>query len=121
MAATYDPDPENPGRIRLPFDLRTCELKPERWKRWLAADPLNMLDQYAGALQSLHGLYIDVGIYDQYHIQYGTRRFVDQLHERGVEHEYLEFEGTHSAIDWRLDHSLPFLVNALKMARAAPS
>jgi len=120
MAASYDPDPANPSRIRLPFDLRTCELNPGRWQRWLAFDPLFMLKQYAGALKSLHALYIDVGIYDQYHIQYGTRRFVDQLTARGIEHHYEEFEGTHSSIDWRLDHSLPFLVNALKKASAGP-
>jgi len=115
MAASYDPDPADPSRIRLPFDLRTCELDPERWKNWQAFDPLNMVERFANALQSLHGLYIDVGMSDQYHIQYGTRRFTDQLEKRGIAHHFEEFEGTHSAIDWRLDHSLPFLVNALKI------
>jgi len=120
MAASYDPDQANPSRIRLPFDLRTCELKSERWKHWLECDPLFMLEKCGGALQSLHALYIDVGIYDQYHIQYGTRRFVDQLSERGIVHHYEEFEGTHSSIDWRLDHSLPYLANALKKACSEP-
>ena len=113
MAASYDPDPDQPDRIRLPFDLRTCKRLPERWLNWQAFDPLNMLQHCAGALESLHGLYIDVGVYDQYRIQYGTRRFVDQLAERGIAHRYEEFEGTHSAIDWRLDHSLPYLAEAL--------
>ena len=48
MAASYDPDPANPSRIRLPFDLRTCELNPERWQHWLECDPLLMLEQCAG-------------------------------------------------------------------------
>jgi enterochelin esterase-like enzyme len=120
MAASYDPDPDQPGRIRLPFDLRTCELYPERWERWLAADPLNMIEQGAEALRSLRALYIDVGIYDQYHIQYGTRRLADRLDKLGVEHFYQEFEGTHSSIDWRLDHSLPYLAKALKKTLSAP-
>ena len=120
MAASYDPDPANPSSIRLPFDLRTCELNPRRWERWLGCDPLCMLEQSAGALESLHALYIDVGIYDQYHIQYGTRRFIDKLTQRGIAHHYEEFEGTHSSIDWRLDHSLPYLVNALKKAQVEP-
>jgi S-formylglutathione hydrolase FrmB len=119
MAASYDPDPEDPGRIRLPFDLRTCAIDPERWRRWLEFDPLNLLEQRVEALRSLHGLYIDVGIYDQYHIQYGTRRLVDGLTERGVPHRYEEFDGTHSAIEWRLDFSLPFLAAALKKASQA--
>ncbi|MFC1694937.1 alpha/beta hydrolase [Pseudomonadota bacterium] len=115
MAASYDPDPAHPSRIRLPFDLRTCELDPDRWKNWQAFDPLSMVEQFDNALQSLHGLYIDVGMSDQYHIQYGTRRFADELEKRRIAHHFEEFEGTHSAIDWRLDHSLPFLVDALKI------
>jgi S-formylglutathione hydrolase FrmB len=116
MAASYDPDPQDPGRIRLPFDLRTCEIDPERWQRWMAHDPLTLLEDHAEALRSLAGLYIDVGIYDQYHIQFGSRRLTDALTERGIEHRYEEFDGTHTAIDWRLDHSLPFLAAALKTA-----
>lgn len=116
MAASYDPDPDDPGRIRLPFDLRTCQIDPERWSHWLDFDPLTMLETRADALKSLHGLYIDVGMYDQYNIQYGTRRFTDRLQELRIGHHFEEFEGTHSSIDWRLDQSLPFLVNALKNA-----
>ena len=118
MAASYDPDPQAPERIRLPCDLRTCEVDAERWRAWLRFDPLEMLDAHGDALRSLHGLYIDVGMYDQYRIQYGTRRFTDRLRERGIEHRYEEFEGAHSGIDWRLDHSLPYLVDALKKALA---
>ena len=118
MAASYDPDPDDPARIRLPFDVRTCTVDPARWARWEAFDPLTLVEARADALKRLHGLYIDVGIYDQYHIQYGTRRFTDRLAELGVAHRYEEFEGTHSSIDWRLDTSLPFLVDTLKNAVA---
>ena len=118
MAASYDPDPAAPQRIRLPFDLRSCTLDPERWAQWLRFDPLALLDSRAGALASLHGLYIDVGRFDQYNIQYGTRRFVDALQARGIAHRYEEFDGSHSAIDWRLDHSLPYLASVLKSASA---
>ena len=114
MAASYDADSANPESIRLPFDLRTCELDATRWSNWLAFDPLEMLSGREQALKSLRALYLDVGAQDQYHIQFGTRRFVDRLVEAGVPHRYEEFEGTHSGIDWRLDHSLPYLVAALK-------
>ena len=116
MAASYDPDPDEPGRIRLPFDLRTCELDQERWRHWLAFDPLEQVPSRIGALKSLRALYLDVGIHDQYHIQFGTRRLADRLEREGVAHRYEEFEGTHSSIDWRLDHSLPYLAGALKRA-----
>lgn len=119
MAASYDPDPNEPGRIRLPFDLRTCVVDEARWANWLAFDPLTLVEHHVDALRSLYGLWIDVGWYDQYHIQYGTRRFTDRLEELGVPHQYEEFDGTHSAIDWRLDSSLPYLVTTLKNATSA--
>jgi len=113
MAASYDPDPRHPETIRLPFDLRTCEIIPERWDQWLAFDPLNMVEQGAEALRSLHGLRLEVGVHDQYNIQYGSRRLADRLKALDINHCYEEFEGTHSAIDWRLDHTLPYLSHSL--------
>jgi S-formylglutathione hydrolase FrmB len=120
MAASYDPDEKDPRRLRLPFDLRTCALDERRWARWLACDPLNMLDEHLRALRSLHGLYLDVGLYDQYYIHFGTRLLSDRLNEKGIDHHFEEFDGTHSAIDWRLDHSLPWLVRALKKEAGEP-
>lgn len=119
MAASYDPDTAQPRRIRLPFDLRTCTLDEERWARWLAHDPLNLTQADAAALGSLRGLYIDVGDEDQYGIQYGSRALADRLLAWGVPVHFEEFRGSHSAIDWRLDHSLPFLAAALKKEQDA--
>jgi enterochelin esterase-like enzyme len=116
MAASYDPDPNDPENIRLPFDLRTCELIPERWSNWLSFDPLSLVSQYVDQLQSLHALIIEVGIYDQYNIQYGSRQLKDRLSSFDIDCEYSEFDGSHSAIDWRLDHVLPNLASALKTA-----
>lgn len=117
MAASYDPDPDDPATIRLPFDLETCELDRERWAHWLAFDPLTLVEGAAPALKRLHALYIDVGTRDQYHIQYGTRVLVRRLRELGVPCRAEEFDGTHSGIDWRLDHSLPYLASALNPER----
>jgi enterochelin esterase-like enzyme len=116
MAASYDPDESNPDRIRLPFDLRTCELIPERWKRWLEFDPLSLIEKNGAALRSLHALHIEVGRYDQYNILYGSRQLHDRLTELEVDCHYEEFDGTHSAIDWRLDSALPYLSRGLKKA-----
>jgi enterochelin esterase-like enzyme len=121
MAASYDPDPQAPEKIRLPFDLRTCELIPERWRHWLKFDPLNMVEGGAAALKSMHGLYIDVGLSDQYNIQFGSRQLVDRCGSLGIKVHYEEFDGGHSAIDWRLDHSLPFMASALKNATEGAS
>jgi len=114
MAATYDPDPRAPNGFRLPFNLETGELLPARWKRWLANDPIHMVQRHRRALASLKGIYIDCGSRDQYHIHYGTRILSRQLQEAGIRHVYEEFDDTHSDIDYRMDVSLPFLYKAIK-------
>ena len=113
MAASYDPDTDNPERIRLPFDLQTCEVDEERWACWMRWDPVTMAARHSEALKNLRGLYIDVGRQDQYHMHFGARRLHRELERLGVAHHYEEFDGTHSGIDWRLDHSLPFLARTL--------
>jgi enterochelin esterase-like enzyme len=116
MAASYDPDPSLPAGFALPFDIETCSLSALRWARWLANDPLNLVEQHAEALNSLHALYLDAGSRDQYNIQFGTRLLSSKMLELGIEHHHEEFTGTHSGIDWRLDHSLPVLAKALSRA-----
>jgi S-formylglutathione hydrolase FrmB len=113
MAATYDPDPASPNGFRLPFHLETGEKIEARWKRWLANDPIHMVQRHAKALRSLRGIYIDCGWADQYHIHYGTRILSQRLAEFGIAHTYEEFDDNHSDIDYRMDTSLPFLVAAL--------
>jgi len=113
MAATYDPDPDAPNGFRLPYNLETGERIEARWQRWLANDPIHMVARHAGALRSLRAIYIDCGWADQYHIHYGTRILSQRLAALGIAHTYEEFDDNHSDIDYRMDVSLPFLVNAL--------
>ena len=114
MAATYDPDPAAPNGFRLPFNLETGELLPERWKVWQRHDPINLVSRYRSNLKRLRGLYIDCGWRDQYHIHYGARILSRRLQEASIAHSYEEFEDDHSDIDYRMDVSLPFLYRALK-------
>jgi hypothetical protein len=114
MAASYDPDPRAPNGFRVPFNLETGELIAERWAKWRAQDPVNMVTRYRENLKSLRGIYIDCGWRDQYHIQYGTRILSRRLAAAGIKHTYEEFDDDHSDIDYRMDVSLPFLYRALK-------
>jgi S-formylglutathione hydrolase FrmB len=118
MAASYDPRPEAPYGIRLPFDLRTMELDEEAWRNWLRFDPLNMIEnrECQEALRGMQGVYIDVGRSDQYNTQYGNRRLGAKLEKLGIDCHYEEFDGTHSSIDWRLDTSMPWLARRLSAA-----
>ncbi|WP_375285383.1 alpha/beta hydrolase [Marinicauda pacifica] len=113
MGATYDPAPEEPYGIRLPVTHDTCELIADRWANWLAWDPLEMVGQHAASLNAMKALFIDCGRQDQYDFLYPARRMKARLDDLGVEHRYEEFEGTHSGIDFRLEVSLPWLVERL--------
>lgn len=114
MAASYDADPRVPNGFRLPFNLDTGEVIPARWQAWQKHDPINLVEKYQKNLRSLRGIYIDCGWRDQYHIHYGTRILSKRLQLAGVAHRYEEFNDTHSDIDYRMDHSLPFLSKALR-------
>jgi len=114
MAATYDPDPRAPNGFRLPFNLETGVVIPERWKNWRANDPVNLVAKYRDNLRSLHGIYIDCGARDQYHIHYGSRILSKRLAQARIAHTYEEFDDNHSDVDYRMDASLPFLYRALK-------
>jgi hypothetical protein len=114
MAASYDPDPRAPNGFRLPFNLETGELLPERWKAWQRHDPVRLVERYRRNLRSLRGIYIDCGWRDQYHIQYGSRVLSKRLQSARIPHRYEEFDDTNSDIDYRMDASLPFLSRALR-------
>jgi Putative esterase len=114
MAATYDPDPKTPNGFRLPFNLETGEVIPERWKVWQRHDPIRLVDRYRRNLRSLRGIYLDCGSRDQYRIHYGMRILSKRLQTAGIEHRYEEFDDDHSDIDYRMNVSLPFLTRALR-------
>jgi S-formylglutathione hydrolase FrmB len=113
MAASYDPDPGQFLGLRLPVTPDTCELIAERWANWLAHDPVVKLEHQADALRGLKALYIDCGGADQFNLVYGARRFKRRLDELAIAHRYEEFDDNHSAVDYRMDESLPFLAAAL--------
>ncbi|OWQ48088.1 enterochelin esterase [Roseateles noduli] len=113
QAASFDPDPSAPYGVRLPVTLDTCELIPERWANWLAWDPLTLVETHGHGLSALKALFIDCGDVDQYNLVYGARRMHRRLDAMGVKHVYEEFDDNHTAVDYRMDISLPLLAKAL--------
>lgn len=115
QCASFDPDPEAFHGIRLPVDLVTCEIIPERWQNWLRWDPLRMADEprHLESLRSLKAFSIDCGDIDQYNMVYGSRLLHRKLEAAGIAHVYEEFPDDHSSVDYRMDVSLPILAKAL--------
>jgi enterochelin esterase-like enzyme len=113
MCATYDPDPSAPYGVRLPVTLDTCEVIPERWRHFVAWDPLTLVETHGDGLKKLKAFYIDCGDIDQFNLVYGARRMHKRLDALGVPHVYQEFPDDHTSVDYRMDVSLPILAKAL--------
>jgi enterochelin esterase-like enzyme len=115
MAAAYSPNVAAPPPwCDLPFDLVTGEIDESVWKRWLEWDPLHLLERHAEDLRKLRLVYLDCGKEDEFFLELGARAFVKRLRERGIPHEYEEFEDGHMNISYRMDRSLPKLSQALQ-------
>jgi enterochelin esterase-like enzyme len=113
MCATYDPDPSAPYGVRLPVTIDTCEIIPERWKNYVAHDPLTLVEAHGEGLKKLKAFYFDCGDIDQFNLIYGARRLHKRLDAMGVPHTYEEFADDHTSVDYRMDVSLPILAKAL--------
>jgi len=117
MGAFYDPDPAAPMGVRLPVDLYSCALDEARWEQWLRNDPVRMIERndVRENLKKLQLVYIDCGYRDQYHLHFGSRQLTERMEYYQIPHLYEEFDDTHSAIDYRMDRSLPLLYQALSV------
>lgn len=114
MSATYSPNVgAPPAYCDLPFDLRTGALDANVWKRWLAFDPVRLVDPHAENLKRLRLLYIDCGTEDEFYLDLGARQLVERLRWLGIPHEHEEFEDGHMNIQYRYDVSLAKLTAAL--------
>ena len=113
MAACYSANED--GSIDLPFDTETGQLRDDVWARWLAWDPVRMVDRHADALRGLRAIYIDSGNRDQFFLDLGAAGFRRALERIGVSDVFFElFEGTHSSIEYRYPIALRYLAERLQ-------
>jgi Putative esterase len=112
MAACYSTDAD--GTVQLPYDTDTGELRPEVWERWLAWDPVRMVEHRADALRSLRAIYVDAGKRDQFFLDLGAEAFRRALEEIGVTDVKFElFDATHSGIEYRYPLGVAYLAERL--------
>ncbi len=114
MAACYSADED--GTVRLPYDTTTGMLIPEVWERWLAWDPVRMVDAHAEALHSMKAIYIDAGRRDEFFLDLGAEAFRQALTRIHVTNVFFElFDATHMSIEYRYPLSLKYLAERLSL------
>jgi Putative esterase len=113
MASCYSPNPAARLGFDLPFDQETAELRADVWARWLAHDPVELVDAHVAALRALRLYFLDCGRWDEHHLQYGARIYTRRLDALGIPHHYEEFEGGHLQSAHRFDVSLGAVSAAL--------
>ena len=82
------------GEVDWPIN-NEGELMPTQWKKWTKHDPLNFLKTRQKSLKKIKHIYLDVGLYDQFYLQYGSRQIHKLLKSSGAKVEYSEFKGNH--------------------------
>ena len=117
MAACYSPNPDcQPLGFELPFDIRTGEIFPEIWERWLTHDPVQMADDniIQNNLKKLKLIYIDCGKKDQFNLLLGARQLHEKLKAHKISHHYEEYDSDHFLLRKEQKRkSIPLLAKAL--------
>lgn len=115
MASCYSPNPDAELGFDLPVDPETGEIRQDVFAKWLAYDPLRMVEQesYRAGLLALRELHLDAGETDEFALQWGLKRFRERLVEWEVPAHIEFFPGGHFRMDDRYLVSLPKLLGAL--------
>jgi len=115
MAAAYSPEADEnpPFGVALPVEARTGRLRPDVWSRWLTFDPVERAAVYGEVLADFALVFLDAGLRDEYHLQYGARQLAEALRARGVAVQHEEFDDGHMGISYRYETSLPLMTRAL--------
>jgi S-formylglutathione hydrolase FrmB len=114
MSACYAADAD--GTVNLPFEPTTGRLRPDVWDRFLAWDPVRMVERYADALHSMRAIWIDAGRSDEYNLDLGAQAFRNELERIGMDEGVIQFElfeGRHGGVDWRYPLALTWLAERL--------
>lgn len=108
MCKCYLPT-DNKDGFEFPVDAESGLVIEERWKRLKERDPVYFLGHRQDNIEKLKSFYLDVGLFDEYNLQFGARQIRSIVRPMNVEFTYTEFEGTHRDISKRRDVMLEHL------------
>ncbi len=92
-AAAWSPNPANPP-LFLDLPVKDGKVRPEIVTKWVANAPLEMVEQYATALNRYYAIAIDVGTMDPLYA--ANRQLHDTLTRLHVPHSFEEYDGDHT-------------------------
>ncbi len=109
MSACYSPNPKSELGFDLPFDVETGEVRYDVWEKWLARDPVRLVEKSVENLKSLRLLYIDAGTRDEFALDLGARILCKRLKDFDIRFIHEEFDDGHMQISYRYNHSLELI------------
>jgi S-formylglutathione hydrolase FrmB len=112
-AACYSPDPAQPGKALLPFEIDTGRMIDDVWQQWLDWDPVRLAPQHAEALRSMKRIYLDAGKRDEYYLDLGATAFAREVERAGATCTLELFDGTHGGLTYRYPGAIRELAIAL--------
>ncbi len=118
-SAAWSPNASGPygygEGFELPFNALTGALRDDVWPRWLAWDPVRMLEkkEHVEAMQKMRAVFLDAGLADEYNLQLGMRQVASKLARAGISFTHEEFDGGHMNTAYRYARSYEVLTRAL--------
>jgi hypothetical protein len=112
-AACYSPDPAQPGKALLPFEIDTGRTIDDVWQQWLDWDPVRIAPQRAEALRSMKRIYLDAGKRDEYYLDLGATAFAREVERAGATCTLELFDGAHGGLTYRYPGAIRELAIAL--------
>ena len=121
MSACYSPNPAAALGFDLPFDLQTGEIREDIWAKWLAHDPVRMVEDAVENLKSLRLLYIDAGTRDEFYLDLGARILCERFKKFDIPFIHEEFDDGHFHISYRNNRSLELISQEIKFSHEQTS
>lgn len=118
FSAAWSPNPDNPPfYVDLPYEFGedgNLYPVPDVIGLWYQNDVYRLLDSYQESLESLNGIYLDVGVYDELGTHLAHMPVIEKLNYYNVDYTFETYEGGHHThLFSRLARALAFFSSNL--------
>ena len=101
MAACYSPS-DNGKEVQWPINFSTGLIDQKIWNLWKQKDPIYFLPKRISRLRQLSGIFLDVGLNDEFYLNLGLQQIHQWLKFNSIQHHFSTFEGGHFEILTRI-------------------